>query len=357
MNKLWNNIRQEKLQVKLAGFYLFFVLFLAAAAPFLPLEFTPNELHLEAVLLPPAFLDEGAFLAGHWLGTDNLGRDVLANLVYGFRTGFLVAIPVILIAFTVGIFLGSMAAYFGNRSVKVSRAAALVAPVCFFAVFFYGFYIRQFNFATVGLKANIFLSAVLVALMLVAVGLVKIMAWFLKKIPALRRPLFVPIDELVLKATEVLTSVPRLVLVLSLAAISAPGIGNILLLLSLTYWSGPARLVRGEVLRIKVLPFTEAARMSGVPDFRILFRHVLPNAAGPLITAFAFGVGSLLALEATLSFLGIGLPPETPSWGRMLAEARLNPDAWWLIFFPVLSLCLTILAVQVIGNSIRKRFL
>jgi peptide/nickel transport system permease protein len=336
---------------KLAVFYLLAVLFLALAAPVLPLKFSANELQTGSVLLPPAFLNEQAAQQGHWLGADSMGRDVLANLIYGFRTGFQVAVPVIIIAFAIGILLGSIGAYFGNRNLTINRAAAFCAPFCLFLVCYYGFYLGFFSFGGIGRFGQ---GVVLLAALLV---LTKVSDLLLKRISFFRKRVFVPADDLVLKTTEVLTSVPRLILVLSLAAVSAPGIGNILLLLSLTYWSGPARLVRGEVLRIKELPYTEAARVSGVPVFRLLLRHILPNAAGPLIVAFAFGLGNLLALEATLSFLGIGLPPETPSWGRMLAEARLNPDAWWLIFFPVLCLCLTILAVQAVGNGIRQKFI
>ncbi|KAA9325033.1 ABC transporter permease [Adhaeribacter soli] len=336
---------------KLAVFYLLAVLFLALAAPVLPLKFGANELQTSSVLLPPAFWDEEAARQGHWFGTDSMGRDVLANLIFGFRTGFQVAIPVISIAFLIGILLGSIGAYFGNRKLTISRGAIFALSVCLFLWYYYGLYLGASVFGEI--KWFWFVLALLAALVVSGIGF----KWLLKRLPFFRKQVFVPADELVLKTTEVLTSVPRLILVLSLAAVSSPGIGNILLLLSLTYWSGPARLVRGEVLRIKELSYTEAARVSGVPVFRLLFRHILPNAAGPLITAFAFGLGNLLALEATLSFLGIGLPPETPSWGRMLAEARLNPDAWWLLFFPVLCLCLTILAVQAIGNGIRQKFI
>ena len=134
----------------------------------------------------------------------------------------------------------------------------------------------------------------------------------------------------------------------------APGIGSIFLLLSLTYWAGPARLVRAEVLKIKQLPYIEAAQVSGLPNSRILLKYILPNATAPLWVVFSFGLSSLLGLEATLSFLGIGLPPEIPSWGRMLASARLNPEAWWLVFFPALLLCLTMLAIQTCGNFLQK---
>ena len=177
----------------------------------------------------------------------------------------------------------------------------------------------------------------------------------LKTIGFLQKKVPVPVDELVLKIMEVLSAVPRLVLILAFSALAEPGVGNVFLLLSLTYWAGPARLIRAEVLKIKQLPYIEAAKVSGLSDLQILFRHILPNAATPIWVAFSFGLSSLLGLEAALSFLGIGLPPEMPSWGRMLAGARLNPEAWWLIIFPALALCLTILAIQTVGNYFQQR--
>ncbi|HSI91618.1 MAG TPA: ABC transporter permease, partial [Adhaeribacter sp.] len=186
-----------------------------------------------------------------------------------------------------------------------------------------------------------------IAVFLGLVTLLKMLGFFRKKVP-------LPLDEMVLKLMEVLSSVPRLVLILTLAALVPAGVGNVVLLLCLTYWAGPARLVRAEVLKIKALPYVEAGRASGLTDHRLLFRHILPNAAAPLITAFVFGLGGLIGLEATLSFLGSGLPPETPSLGRMLAAYRGNLNAWWLAVFPAVLLYFIVLSLQIIGFFLQK---
>jgi peptide/nickel transport system permease protein len=351
-----HRVKEQGFFFILASAFLLLTILLSFFLPWLPLK-DPNQLDTAHILLSPAFLNPQAAATGHWLGTDNLGRDVLANLLFGFRTAYQVAFPVMLVALAIGGFLGSAAAYFGNKTLKVSWATCLgmlfgLLPACF-----YGFYIHQFWYADAWSAGKIkALSATGAGVLwfTVAVLLAFCLRWLFKQIPFFRQKFFIPLDTLMLKTIEVLTSVPRLVLVLSLAAISTPGLGNILLLLSLTYWSRPARLIRAEVLRIKQLPYIEAAKITGVSTFALISRHMLPNALGPIITAFTFGLGNLLALEATLSFLGIGLPPETPSWGRMLNEARVVTEAWWLLIFPVLFLCFTILAIQAVGNWLRK---
>ncbi len=337
---------------KLAVFYLVAILFLILLLPVLPLTFPPAFLDLANPYLSP--FSEEAKATGHWLGTDQLGRDVLANLLYGFRTGFLIALPVIIIALLLGTMLGSAAGFWGNRQFRIAKTALIGFLIWLPAVFFYVFYLQPFYQARNNFNngsSGIFLPfLIFIGLTISIFGV----ACLLRKVGIGGKKVALPVDELVLKSMEVLSSVPRLVLILSFSAVAAPGVSKVLLLLSLTYWAGPARLIRAEVLKIKQLPYIEAARVSGLSDRRILMRHILPNAAGPLWVAFSFGLSSLLGLEATLSFLGIGLPPEMPSWGRMLAGARANADAWWLILFPAIALCLTILSIQACGNYLQK---
>jgi peptide/nickel transport system permease protein len=329
---------------KLASVYLLLLLVCLLFAPFLSAGFHPNFLDLSHVYQPPFASD------AHWLGTDQLGRDVWANLLYGCRTAFLVAVPVMVLALVLGTGLGMAAAWFGNKRLHFSLAAALSGALWLFAVWFYVFYRPEFSSETGRQVAGLLRFGWLAGIS----GVAFLLNRLLKTLPFLAQKLPLPLDELLLKTMEVLASVPRLILVLSFAALLSPGIANVVLLLMLTYWIGPARLARAETLKIKQLPYIEAAQASGLPVWQILGRHILPNAAAPLVTAFCFGLSGLLGLEATLSFLGIGLPPETPSLGRMLAGARLNPDAWWLVLFPALLLCFTILAVQTIGQAFRK---
>ncbi|MBK0403333.1 ABC transporter permease [Adhaeribacter sp. BT258] len=344
---IWQRLkraRQQQWTFKLAAVYLLVLLVCMLFAPFLSAGFHPNFLDLSQTYQAPFFFQ------AHWLGTDQLGRDVWANLLYGCRTAFLVAVPVMLLALVAGTGLGMAAAWFGNKLLHFRRAAAVSLGLWLFAVWFYGFYRADFSSELDQNAAGLLRVGWLAVLSAVAIVLNRL----LKTLPFLAKKVPLPLDELLLKTMEVLASVPRLILVLSFAALLSPGIGNVVLLLLLTYWIGPARLARAETLKMKQLPYIEAAQASGLPVWRILSRHVLPNAAAPLVTAFCFGLSGLLGLEATLSFLGIGLPPETPSLGRMLAGARLNTDAWWLVLFPALLLCLTILAIQTIGQAFRK---
>ena len=345
-------IFRQHLGLQLAVIYLFLVVVLTLVLPWLPLAFTPGNLDLANPFLPP-FSEGVSGVSKHWLGTDQMGRDVLVNLLYGFQTAFFIAVPVMVFALVLGTLLGSAAGFLGNRKFEISKAAIVVLLFWLLAVFFYCFYLPPIGeipgslFSAFGIKFLWLAGISLIAF--VFLKLLKTLGFLRKKVP-------VPVDELVLKIMEVLTSVPRLVLILSFSALAAPGISNVILLLSLTYWAGPARLVRAEVLKIKQLPYVEAAEVGGLMKSQILFRHILPNAAAPLWVAFSFGLSSLLGLEATLSFLGIGLPPETPSWGRMLAGARVNAEAWWLLVFPSIALCFTILAIQTCGNQLQKAF-
>ena len=115
-----------------------------------------------------------------------------------------------------------------------------------------------------------------------------------------------------------------------------------------------ARLVRGEFLRLSDQPFTQAAQAVGASDFRVIVRHLLPNALGPILVIGTFGVASAILVESSLSFLGFGMQAPTPSWGDILAESRRYIDfAWWLAFFPGLAILITIMAYNFVGEGLR----
>ncbi|QNP50725.1 ABC transporter permease [Hymenobacter qilianensis] len=162
----------------------------------------------------------------------------------------------------------------------------------------------------------------------------------------LQRSWPLPTDRLVLGAASLLASVPRLVLILALAAVLDSSLTGLFLLLTFTYWPEPAHLVRAELLRVRALPYIESARAIGLSGGQILWRHALPNAWRTVRTAFPLSLSALIGLETTLSFLGVGLPSEMPSWGRTLAAARLDPTAWWLVIFPAFVLAGTTLALR-----------
>ncbi|MEW6047755.1 MAG: ABC transporter permease, partial [Bacillota bacterium] len=130
------------------------------------------------------------------------------------------------------------------------------------------------------------------------------------------------VDSALMRLTDVVLSFPSLMLILVLVAILGPGLNNVILVLGLLGWPQIARLVRAEVLRLKGQEFVAAAQAIGVPDGRILFRHLLPNAFPPVLVAATFGTAQAIIAEASLSFLGMGVQPPTPSWGNLLTDAQ-----------------------------------
>jgi peptide/nickel transport system permease protein len=164
------------------------------------------------------------------------------------------------------------------------------------------------------------------------------------------------VDRALMALTDVLLSVPRLVLLLVCASLWRPGTMTVVIVLVATGWMGVARMIRGEILGIRERPFIESATALGMSSWRILFRHALPNALGPAIVATTLGVGNAILLESGLSFLGLGIQPPAPSWGNMIAGGRdLIVTAPWVALAPGIALALTVLACTLLGDGLRDR--
>jgi peptide/nickel transport system permease protein len=163
-------------------------------------------------------------------------------------------------------------------------------------------------------------------------------------------------DIAVCRFMEIMDCFPPLLLILVAIGIfeSQNNMFYIMAVIGLTGWTGLARLVRGEFLRLSGQPFTLAARAVGASDARIIVRHLLPNALGPILVAATFGVASAILIESSLSFLGFGMQAPTPSWGDILNESRRYIDfAWWLAFFPGLAILVTIMSYNFVGEGLR----
>jgi peptide/nickel transport system permease protein len=149
-------------------------------------------------------------------------------------------------------------------------------------------------------------------------------------------------------------ALPGILLAIAFVAFLGPGLFNLILALSISGWVGYARLVRAQVLAVKQREFVEAARALGANDLRILTRHILPNILQPLIVQAAIGMAGAVLAEATLSFLGLGVPPPTASWGSMLNDARSHLfDSPHLVFFPAVAVMLAVLSFNFIGDALR----
>jgi len=228
-------------------------------------------------LLPPLSTDVRGAL--HLLGTDAFGRDILARLWIAARISLGVGVAGAVLAGTIGVALGAVAAWQGGL-----------------------------------------------------------------------------IERLILGVGDALLAVPRLVLLLVIAALWGPGIAVVVVVLAATGWMSIMRLVRSEVLGVRVLPYVEGATALGVTRSRVLWRHVLPNALGSATVAITLGIGNAIVLESGLSFLGLGVQPPTASWGNMIAGGRdwllIAP---WIALSPGVLLVVTVVAFTMIGDAITSR--
>lgn len=242
--------------------------FLTGAAVLVP--FDPNATDLDARLQPPG--------PAHLLGTDDLGRDVLARLLHGARVSVTVGLAAAALAFLAGTILGGAAGAFGPRA-----------------------------------------------------------------------------DRPILFVTGVVQAFPALVLVAAGAALAPPSAYTAVFLIALTGWPEVARLVRAEALRLSLSPHVEAARAAGASRTRVLFVHVLPGAVAPAVATVPYVLGGAVLLEASLSFLGLGTPPPSASWGRALADARESlTTAWWCVVPPAIALFLFVLSARKLGEALSE---
>ena len=163
------------------------------------------------------------------------------------------------------------------------------------------------------------------------------------------------LDDLIMRLVEIQLAVPFILFAIAILAVLGPGLKNLILVLGVTGWVTYARVVRGQVLSYREKEFVEAARAMGAGDLRIMFRHILPNTFASVIVIGSFAVASTILAEAALSFLGLGVPPATPTWGAMVADGReqILTNRWWMYLFPGVAIMLTVLAINSVGDWLR----
>lgn len=161
-------------------------------------------------------------------------------------------------------------------------------------------------------------------------------------------------DLAVSRFIEIVMCFPTFLLILTILAVLEPKLFYIMLVIGLTGWTGIARLVRGEFLKLRDQDFVTSTRALGLSRTRIIFRHIFPNSLSPVLVSLTFGVASAILVESSLSFLGFGVQPPTPSWGQILSQSREFMDiAWWLMVFPGFAIFLTITAFNLVGEGLR----
>ena len=234
--------------------------------------YDPNRQSLETMLQSPQW-----FWGPHFLGTDNLGRDILSRIVFGARVSLLVAFAVVFISGFVGVLLGAVSGYFGGN-----------------------------------------------------------------------------VDFSIQKLVEVVWAFPPLLLALTIMAFLGQGLFNLILALVAQRWIQYCRVTRGQSLSLKAREFVISAKSLGASDAQVIARHIIPNLVQVSLVIGTFAMASSIISEASLSFLGLGVPPEIPTWGTMLADGRIYiSTAWWLALFPGLSIFVTVLGINLLGDALR----
>jgi len=164
------------------------------------------------------------------------------------------------------------------------------------------------------------------------------------------------VDTVLMRITDMFLSMPYLMIAIALAAVLGPSKNNIILILIILGWAGYARVLRGEVLRIKEGDFIKLAVVAGASKTRIMIRHIFPNIVNTLVVLATLQLGIVIIMESSLSFLGLGVPPPEPAWGSMCADGRLHIfGAWWICFWPGLAILLVVLSANLLGDWLRVR--
>ena len=259
----------KKNKMAVMGFVIIAVMI--AVAIFAPLIATqvPYEQNLANRFQSPS--------SQHFFGTDNFGRDIFSNVVYGARISLFIGFLATILSVIFGTVIGAVAGFFGGG-----------------------------------------------------------------------------VDNVLMRLVDIILSIPSLILAIAISTVLGTGIRNLILAVSLSGITNYARIVRASVLSVKEQEYVEAAKIGGASNFRLIFRHILPNCLGPIIVQATLGVGTSILQAASLSFIGLGVQPPTPEWGGMLSQGRSYvQDYPHMTIFPGLAIALTIFSLNLFGDGLR----
>lgn len=251
---------------------------------------------------------------------------------------------IILVLVVIAVFAPWIAPYPKDATGAVHVTDALMPPS------------RAHLFGTDDLGADVFSRVVFGARYSLAVGLAVVGLAALIGVPlgALAGYFGGFVNQLIMRITDIFLTIPGIVLALAIGAAMGPGLFNATIALALVWWPGFCRLVQGQVLALRQQTFVEAAHVVGVPQGRIVFRHILPNTLTPVLVKISMDIGFAMLSAAGLSFIGIGAQPPTPEWGAMVSLGRLYmPDWWWVATFPGLAIFLAVFAFNMLGDGMR----
>lgn len=271
---IWRRFRRDRVGVAAGVIVLIFITIAlvtfacSQAGIYFPQD--PNETSLAEKLQPPS--------AAHWLGTDNLGRDVLSRILAGSYISLSVGFVAVAVSLLIGVVVGAISGYYRG--------------------------------------------------------------W---------------VDNVLMRVVDAILCFPTFFLILTAVALLGPNILNIIVVIGLVSWTGTARLVRAEFLTLRETEYVRAARSLGARAGAIIFRHILPNAAAPIIVTAVIGIPEAILTEASLSFLGFGVQPPQATWGNIISDGKTYLlDAWWLIVFPGAAIFLAALSFYLAGDALRR---
>jgi len=311
-----------------------------------PIPYAPSTMDAAAQQgVKPFFRSEGKSLQfTHWLGTDRLGRDVLAGIVYGTATAFKIGFFSVFLSFLIGVTLGMSAAYVGDDRWRLNIVEWIFGIFVLLLSTYYLWY-EYLIFSVDVFRFMLYFSIIVFIVVIVN-------RHFLSRMSS--KKMAIPLDTIVMKLIEIRKSIPGLFLILSLIVLfPKPSLWNIVIVISIMMWTEFARFARAETLAVKGETYILSARVLGYDSLRILFIHILPNILPTLLVVICFSISSAIILESSLSFLGIGLPVEEVSWGKLLAEGR-NMKLWWLVVFPGLAIFVVVLCLNILATHFQN---
>lgn len=260
------------------------------------------------------------------------------------------------LAFGLGVVLGALAGYWGDDRLRVRRGPLLMALLGTPLAFFYSSAVQPWLPETANALVRLLTGGS--AATVVWVGAVAL-GYRLCRWSFWAREVALPVDLWIMRLAEAFMAVPGLLAIVAFAALlreQRQTLWALIALIGLFSWPGVALFVRAEMLRVREMDYITAARSLGLSEVRILLRHALPNALQPAYTVFALGVAGAVLLEASLSFLGYGDQQLSgATWGSLLQGARTSPQLWWVSLPPGLAICLTVMALHLLGEQLGKR--
>jgi len=351
LEEFWSQLRKNRLA--LAGLIIFGLFFLVAvigmllttsASPVLD----PSLVRLQEKLRPPLsgpnleslLPEEVPPLRVYLLGTDELGRDVFARMLQGAWVSLTVGFVAVGLAVIIGVFLGGLSGYYGQSYIRLGQVILVLLTI----------------WVAVGWSRLSGVYLVIIA----AVAMLVLVAMLLRGRERSYGPFslldaqLLSVDALITSLIDIMLCFPSFFLILTVVALLPASIYNIMIIIGLTSWMGAARFVRAEFLSLREQDFVTAARALGVSDWRIIFRHMVPNAIAPVLVSATIGIAGAILTEAGLSFLGFGVPPPHATWGNILSDGKNYLfDAPWLTIIPGVAILVVVLSFNLFGEGLR----